>query len=72
MANLSNADLSLYCTSTGYPGYVKATEVASTPSGDPGIGNQGDYFYVDPSFYFKVSSTVWVQIDVSAVADGEA
>jgi len=61
MANLSNKDLSFLCTSTGYPGYLKAVEVASNPVGNPGLGKQGDYFSSDPSLYFKTSSG-WIRI----------
>ena len=70
MANLSNKDLSVICTSTGNPDYVKSVKVpASVPASDLSstIGRQGDWAYIDPSLYVKVSSTVWTQVNVGTV-----
>ena len=69
MANLSNKDLSVICASTGNPNYVKAVNVPITlPSELTSVkGRQGDWAYLDPSVYVKVSSTVWVQANAGTV-----
>ena len=71
MANLTNADLSVLCTSTGNANYIKSISVATTPIGTNkgSIGKAGDFFFVDSSVYFKTSdaSTFWVKFGVDTV-----
>ena len=71
-ANLTNADLSVLCTSTGNANYIKSISVATTPigAGNGSIGKAGDfYFAADASVYFKTSdvSTSWVRFAGASV-----
>ena len=79
MANLTNADLSVLCTSTGSKQYLKGQALTSSPQANPSIGKAGDWYYGgvavasvtsnDPSLYMKVANASgvesWVVIDVS-------
>jgi len=66
MNEKTNKDLTVLCTSTGNPGFLGAQQVASNPGGTPSLGKSGDYYYEDPSLYFKVS-TGWVVIGDGSV-----
>ena len=70
MANLTNSDLSVLCTSTANWQYIKAQLVAATPVSNLGVGKAGDYWYEagankDSSLHFK-TSTGWVSFIVDA------
>ena len=70
MANLTNKDLSIICTSTGNWQYIKSQYVTSSPVGNLSIGKEGDFFWVegankDGSLNFKTSSG-WVSFIADA------
>jgi hypothetical protein len=46
--------------------YVGASLVTTNPIADTTIGVSGDYYWEDPSLFFKVTST-WYAIDPSGV-----
>jgi len=66
MNERTNKDLTVLCTSTGNSAFVGAQQVASNPAANSALGKSGDYYWEDPSLYFKVS-TGWVAIDPSGV-----
>jgi len=66
MANLTNSTISTLCTSTASSRYLKAQLVASNPTLQPALGNPGDYYFEDPSMYFKTNDG-WVDFTAAAI-----
>jgi len=71
MANLTNKDLTVLCTSTASNQYIKSVSVASTPlvAGGGLLGKAGDFFQVGARSYFKTgdASTSWVGFNANTV-----
>jgi len=79
MANLTNADLSVLCSSTGSKQYLKGQALTTSPVGNTSIGKAGDWYYAgvaaasitsqDSSLFIKVANAAgvesWRIIDVS-------
>ena len=71
MANVTNSNLSILCTSTGNPSYLGIKVVDSNPTLSA-IGRIGDYYYADPSLYLKVTATQWVDLKCTVAATSVA
>ena len=66
-----NQSLTNSLADPSHGGYVGAVNVNTNPGSSAasgGIGKSGDYFYGDPSFFFKVG-TKWIAFEEGSVTE---